>query len=68
MKGTATSTEQLGAAIGPELTQLIDRGVLSRAELGVTAGELDAWRALSRELVTGQQAAVLGQMLGLAAA
>lgn len=64
----APTPDTVHTALGPELALLIDRGVLSRAELGETAVELDGWRSLSRELVSADQAGILEQMLGLAAA
>lgn len=58
----------LGAALEPGLARLIERGLLSRAELGDTASELAEWRVFSRERVTADQADTLERMLGLAAA
>lgn len=64
--GGNTVEEEDPNALHPELTALVDRGLLSRAEaLEVEALECEINAAVARGEMTTQQADALGQMLGV---
>lgn len=69
MKATPSATELATAsAFQPGLQQLIERGILSRAQLEGAVFANDVVRAVSRGDVTPDQADTIGQMLGVRAA
>ncbi len=68
MNATHTAPDLAPApALQPGLGMLIERGILSRAQLDTAAFVAAVERAVSRGEVTPTQAGTLGQMLGVRA-
>lgn len=69
MKATHSAPDLAPApALKPCLQDLIDRGILSRAQFETAVFANDVVRAVSRGDVTPSQADTMGQMLGVRAA